>query len=110
LHLEGNLREYVGRLLGGIPYTRERTNEFGAAGLTCAELIGRVEEVLVIVPDIVSTLTPEKLAAPYPDVAGAMQPTERFILSLYAHLSYHLGQIGYLRRILTKGRPRESYE
>lgn len=28
LHLDGNLREYVGRQLGGLPYQRQRNLEF----------------------------------------------------------------------------------
>jgi hypothetical protein len=28
LHLEGNLREYIGRQLGGVAYTRQRDLEF----------------------------------------------------------------------------------
>ena len=110
LHLEGNLREYIGRLLGGIAYTRDRPNEFGAKGLTSAELIARVEAVAAMVPGVVASLTPEVLDGPYPDVPGALQPTKQFLLSLYGHFNYHLGQIGYLRRTLTGGKPRESYE
>lgn len=110
LHLEGNLREYIGRLLGGIAYTRDRAHEFGARGLTGAELIARVEVVAAMTPGVIASLTPDVLDGPYPDVPGALQPTKHFLLSLYGHFSYHLGQIGYLRRILTGGKPRESYE
>ena len=31
LHLEGNLREYIGHLLAGVEYHRERPQEFGKA-------------------------------------------------------------------------------
>jgi hypothetical protein len=111
LHLEGNLREYIGRLLGSLPYTRDRANEFGARGLTTADLIARVEAVTVMVPAVVAALAPETLDSLYPDsLPGGPQSTKQFLLSLYGHLNYHLGQIGYLRRVLTAGKPRESYE
>ncbi len=54
LHLEGNLREYIGRQLGGL----------------------------------------------------SRQPsTYQFLVSLSGHLNYHLGQIDYLRRVLTASGP-----
>jgi len=111
LHLEGNLREYIGRMLGGIAYARERAREFGATGLSANDLLARVEAIADWVPGVLAALPPEALHAPYPDVPGALRTsTEQFLLSLYGHLNYHLGQIGYLRRILTTGKPRESYE
>ena len=110
LHLEGNLREYFGRLLGGIAYTRDRAEEFGRTGITQAELIARMESVTAMLPAVIAALTRETLDGPFPDVPGALQPTKLFVLSLYGHFNYHLGQIGYLRRILTGGKPRETYE
>ena len=42
------------------------------------------------------------MAAPYPEVArGVKLPCDRFLLHLCTHLAFHLGQAGYLRRILT---------
>jgi len=110
LHLEGNLREYFGRLLGGIAYTRDRAHEFGGTGMGKAELIARMESVAAMLPAVIAAVTTETLDGPYPEVPGALQPTKLFVLSLYGHFNYHLGQIGYLRRILTEGKPRETYE
>ena len=36
LHLEGNLREYIGRQLGRIPFTRDRPREFSDRGIAVA--------------------------------------------------------------------------
>jgi hypothetical protein len=30
--------------------------------------------------------------------------TQQFVIALFGHLSYHTGQIDYLRRILTAGK------
>ena len=46
LHLEGNMREYIGRQLGGVAYTRNRDLEFGSAPITRAALMQRIETLL----------------------------------------------------------------
>ena len=38
IHLEGNLREYIGRCVAGIPYQRHRDAEFSTTGLTIDDL------------------------------------------------------------------------
>jgi hypothetical protein len=104
LHLEGNLREFIGRQLGEIPYTRQRDAEFSGRGVSRAELAGRIEEVRNLVPSIIAALSDSQMAARYPqEVFGAPISTQQLLFSLYGHLSYHLGQIDYLRRILTEG-------
>jgi hypothetical protein len=104
LHLEGNLREFIGRQLGGVAYQRQRPLEFSSSGLTAADLSARIEAVRELVPPVIAALSPEQCAAAYPEnVYGAPISTGQFVLSLYGHLSYHLGQIDYLRRVLTAG-------
>src|SRR3954451_5500404 len=49
LHLEGNLREYVGRIVGGVSYQRVRDLEFSRKNLTAADLASRIEETRQIV-------------------------------------------------------------
>jgi len=102
LHLEGNLREYVGRQLGGIAYVRDRPLEFSARGVPQAEIVRRVEAVRDGIPPVIAALTPETLEAPYPEkYNGATLSARQFLLHLYGHLSYHLGQIDCLRRVTT---------
>lgn len=104
LHLEGNLLEFIGRQLGNQPYQRQRTVEFSASGITKAEIVQRLEAVKERIPAIVAGLTPEQMAAPFPEnVLKVELSTHQFLFHLYGHLSYHLGQIDYLRRILTSG-------
>jgi hypothetical protein len=104
LHLEGNLREYVGRLLGGIVYRRVREQEFASEGVEIAELAARIEDVKGFVPRIVGDLTEAQMDAGVPDdPLGAPLSTRRYLIHLHAHLNYHLGQIDYLRRVLTGG-------
>ena len=102
LHLEGNLREFIGCQLGGIPYTRVRPLEFSAKDLTVADLAARLASLEATIPPVVVELTEEALAATYPEaVLGEPMPTRQFLIHLYGHLNYHRGQINYLRRILS---------
>src|SRR4051812_45977420 len=106
LHLEGNLREYIGRQLGRILYVRQREAEFHSTGLLpLPDLVARIETLRGSIPPIVSGLSSAALDSLYPDpVLGLRLPTRQFLIHLLGHLSYHLGQIDYLRRILTKGK------
>jgi hypothetical protein len=105
LHLEGNLREYVGHRLGGIPYHRDRPREFSDRNVPRAELITRVKSLVPMVPDVVAKLTETQLDSIFPEEHwGAPRVTRLFILHILAHLNYHLGQIDYLRRVLTAGK------
>jgi hypothetical protein len=102
LHLEGNLRDFIGRQLGHIDYTRNRPLEFSRRGVPQAELIARIEGVRDLVPRVIAGLSGEQLGALYPDqVFGAPIATQQFLIHLNGHLNYHLGQIDYLRRITT---------
>jgi len=48
-------------------------------------------------------LKPEDLTKPYPEeVLGYSMSVQYFLIHLNGHLNYHLGQIDYHRRILTK--------
>jgi len=102
LHLEGNLREYIGRQLGGVPYSRQREREFTDAGLTLDNLLARVEPLTLLIPEIIAGLSDADLNRLYPEEPfNSPISTAQYLVSLNNHLNYHLGQIDYLRRILT---------
>ena len=102
LHLEGNLREYIGRQLGDIDFTRDRPLEFSARGVAQSELIERLEAVKSTIPAIIARLTESELDARFPEqVLGVPMSTRQFLVHLYGHLNYHLGQVDYLRRLVT---------
>jgi hypothetical protein len=104
LHLEGNLREYIGRQLGQVAYTRVRDQEFAPAGISRDDLVRRMEQVKGLVVKVVSGLSDNELAAPYPEsVLETTLCSRDFLVHLHGHLNFHLGQIDYLRRILTEG-------
>lgn len=104
LHLEGNLREYIGRQLGAVAYTRQRNLEFSGTGVPLGDLCARVDALVAIIPDIVAALPDADLERIYPEKHhGRSISTAQFLMSVHGHLNYHLGQIDYLRRILTGG-------
>ncbi len=101
LHLEGNLREFIGRQLGGIAYVRERPLEFATKDLELSDIAARISSLETSIPGVISNLTDEALAATYPEnVLREPLSTRHFLIHLYGHLNYHLGQIDYLRRII----------
>ncbi len=105
LHLEGNLREYVGRQLGNIPYSRNRELEFSSMGLSREELVRRVGELKVSIPSAIEGLSPEQFEMEYPEIVlQRATSTREFLIHLHGHLNWHMGEIDYLRRILTDGK------
>lgn len=102
LHVCGNLQHFVGAVLGGRSYVRDRQFEFAARDLSRAHLLAEIERTLEVVASVLPGLSEEAVEAPYPDVLGGLRPpTGLFLHHLACHLSHHLGQAGYLRRALT---------
>lgn len=102
IHLCGNLREFVGRQLGGFPYQRNRPYEFSATGLSKSELLDEIRTTRQVVQDTLTQFDPARLSDTYPqEVFGYPMSVHYFLLHLLAHLSYHLGQVNYHRRILS---------
>lgn len=100
LHLEGNLREYIGRQLGRVPYARKRPLEFSAKGIPKVEIVARMDALSRLISEVVASLSDEQMESEYPEVVlEAPMRTQEFLLHLYAHLSWHSGQIDALRRI-----------
>ena len=44
LHIAGNLRHFIGTVLGGDPYVRDRDAEFSRRGVPRAEMIEKLPE------------------------------------------------------------------
>jgi hypothetical protein len=101
LHLVGNLNTFIGKNLGNTGYVRNRDAEFSLKDIPKAELIIKVQHTRSMVQDVLSKQKPNDLYQNYAEqVFGYEMTTGYFLIHLYGHLSYHLGQINYLRRIL----------
>ena len=102
LHVCGNLQHFVGAILGGTGYVRNRELEFSARGVSRATLLAEIRKTIQVVETVLSRLPESALSAGFPDVPGGGRvPTGLFLLHLNTHLAHHLGQAGYLRRVLT---------
>jgi hypothetical protein len=103
MHLAGNLQYYVGGVLGGTGYVRNRDAEFGERDVPRQELIGEVDRALAAVETGLGRISESELEKPYPEpVGGVTSTTGAFLSHLAVHLAYHLGQVDYHRRIISK--------
>jgi len=101
IHLIGNLNHFIGATLGNSGYIRQRENEFSNKNIPRKEIIDQINALKVIISDVISSLSTEDLEKNYPiEVFGKPMTTEYFLIHLYGHLNYHLGQINYHRRLL----------
>ena len=104
LHIEGNLSEFVGRQLGGLPYQRNRDLEFSSKEGTRADLSARLAKLSDSIPAVIAGLNADELEKEYPQVVlDRPMSAGEFLIHLYGHLNWHLGQVDYLRRMLTPG-------
>jgi len=102
LHVAGNLRSFVGDVLGNTGYQRDRDQEFGQRVGSRASVVAALQATLLEVEAGLQALTVDAEATPFPRTVRGVQPTTgRWLLHLEAHLAFHLGQAGYLRRALT---------
>jgi len=103
LHVAGNLQHFVGATLGKTGYVRDRDFEFSARGLSREALHAELSTASRVVTSVLGDFPESRLQEIYPDILGGVRlPTGLFLQHLSSHLAFHLGQVGYLRRVLTQ--------
>lgn len=101
LHLNGNLQHFFGAILGGTDYVRDRDAEFSTIDVPRNVMLADIDTTLAVVKNTLSKLTDDDLAANFPiEVFGHPMTTGWFLTHLCTHLTWHLGQINYHRRLL----------
>ena len=101
LHLIGNLRQFIGNILGKKYYERNRDAEFSLKNIPKKDLLEMINGTMEIVAETFKSLKEEDLNNIYPvDVSDKPITAQFFMISLIAHLNYHLGQINYHRRMI----------
>ncbi len=101
LHLIGNLNTYIGKELGGTGYVRNRDLEFSQKNIPSKELLQMIDATILMVEKTLDNLNNQQLDEDYPALVFDYKMTAGFFLvHLVAHLTYHLGQINYHRRLL----------
>jgi hypothetical protein len=101
LHLIGNLNHFIGSVQGNTGYVREREKEFSDKNIPAKDLVHSIEKTMVVVKESLAKLSAADFEKIFPlEVFGKPLKTELFMVHLATHLSYHLGQINYHRRLL----------
>jgi uncharacterized damage-inducible protein DinB len=103
LHLIGNLNHFYGATLGETGFVRDRDSEFSSKGIARAVLIDELDKTIAMMALVHEQLTNDDMDKTFPLKKGDKEvPTIHFMIHLYGHFTYHLGQINYHRRLLDK--------
>lgn len=103
LHIIGNLNHFIGAVLGGNGYLRDRDNEFSQKDVPLSRLLTDIDEVKTTIYNTLQGLSEEELLDNFPiNVFGYEMTNLFFLIHLHSHLTYHLGQINYHRRLIDK--------
>jgi hypothetical protein len=103
LHIAGNLQHFIGAVLGDSGYVRNRPAEFEDRNISRSRILDELIRARVVVDTALENLDDDILKNDYPAGFYNQQVSTHFMLvHLHGHLNYHLGQINYHRRLLTK--------
>jgi uncharacterized damage-inducible protein DinB len=101
LHLIGNLNHFIGATLGKTGYIRNRPLEFSDKNVPKTILIQDIQNTIVMIENVLSSIQESDLEKEYPILVFDQKiSTMYFLIHLSTHLTYHLGQINYHRRLL----------
>jgi hypothetical protein len=100
LHLNGNLNHFIGATLGNSGYVRERDKEFSSRNIPREKILSDLEKTISVVMPVLRNLPDDIFEKDYPlEKHDRVVKTDHMLMHLLTHLSYHLGQINYLRRL-----------
>jgi hypothetical protein len=100
LHLVGSLSFCIGNKIGGTGYVRNREHEFSATDVPRVELIAGIDNLIEVVKSSLQDISIQKLEETFPLEVYGQKSTAWYLTFFYGHLTYHLGQVNYLRRML----------
>jgi uncharacterized damage-inducible protein DinB len=101
LHLIGNLNTYIGAEFGKTNYIRNRELEFSLKNISKKELLDKIDSTILVVEMSLNNITEEELKSEHQILVFDKKTTLEYLLvHLTTHLTYHLGQINYHRRLL----------
>jgi hypothetical protein len=100
LHIIGNLNHFIGATLLQTNYVRNREAEFADKNISKDILLEQLKNAQEIVNQAFDKMTEENLLKTYPYDFMGSNTTGFYITRFLCHLSYHLGQINYHRRLL----------
>ncbi len=100
LHLIGNVRHYIGAIIGGSGFVRDRDAEFGSRNISVSDIGESIDRAIEEVSSALDLVTDEMMEREYSiAVGGSRLSTGQFLTHLINHFGYHLGQLDYHRRM-----------
>ena len=100
LHLVGNLKYWIGNVIGGNKFVRDRDSEFTIRNIPRADILKMIDETAADVTKALTLLREKDLANEFPsDVLEKRVTAHHYLIYLISHLNYHAGQINYHRRL-----------
>ncbi|MCW3127665.1 MAG: DinB family protein [Bacteroidetes bacterium] len=101
LHLIGNLNHFFGATLGHTGFIRDRDSEFSNKSIARAVIIEEIDKTIAMMEFVYNKLDNDALERTFPlRKHDKEESTAHFIIHLFGHFTYHLGQINYHRRLL----------
>lgn len=101
LHLVGNLNTYIGTVFGKTDYIRNRDLEFSQKNVPKATLLKMIDDTILVVQQSLEKLSNAQLEEEFPFIIWQEKTSTAYVLMhLATHLTYHLGQVNYHRRLL----------
>lgn len=101
LHLVGNLNAYIGAALANSGYVRNRPLEFSQKDIPRQVLLQMIDDTIPVVEAGLGNISPAQMQQDFPVLIWEQPATYEYtLIHLSTHLSYHLGQINYHRRLL----------
>ncbi|WP_245603267.1 DUF1572 family protein [Maribacter antarcticus] len=101
LHVIGNLKTFIGNALAQTTYVRDREFEFSGTPIPRTKLYQELDETIAVVNKGFDALTEAQLDDDFPIRIWEEETKILFtLMHLHGHLTYHLGQLNYHRRIL----------
>jgi uncharacterized damage-inducible protein DinB len=107
LHLTGNLNHYIGSLIAGTGYVRQREKEFiDPDHPTVDELLARFHEAVALVVRTLHELDDEGFAVPVEHQVPIKSRLGLFLVCA-SHMNNHIGQMTYLVQAIKTGAEQE---
>lgn len=101
LHLVGNLNTYIGTVFGKTDYVRNRDLEFSQKDVPKLTLLKMIDDTILVVQQSLENVNDVQLEEEFPLLIWQEKTSTAYVLMhLTTHLTYHLGQINYHRRLL----------
>ena len=103
LHLIGNLNYFIGTVLGETGFVRDREAEFASSDVPRKQIVEDIAATSAMLEQTLTNLPIERLTKDYPiEFNQQVFSIDTMLMYFLTHLSYHLGQINYHRRIISE--------